>query len=165
MFSKNEKAAAPERPRTPGGKRAMPSILSEDLRITGNIVSEGDIQLEGMIDGAVRTRNLPVGDGGNIVGEVVAESVQVSGSINGRIEAKTVNLTKGARVKGDIAHGSLSIEPGADFEGHVTRLDGPGQITEPNIGLVKKAVSGGKEALAAAAEKSAGAAPRKPGAI
>ena len=48
MFSKGSKeiAASPPEPKTP----APPSLLSTDLKITGNLVSQGEIQVDGQID-------------------------------------------------------------------------------------------------------------------
>ena len=101
----------------------MPSIIASDMRIVGQVSAQGDVQLDGAIEGDVRAGNLTVGASGTITGEISAESAQVSGTVTGRIRAKTVTLTRTARVKGDIQHESLSIEAGARFEGQVARLD------------------------------------------
>jgi cytoskeletal protein CcmA (bactofilin family) len=132
MFSKGdakkttEEAAVQDRPRPSSGtgKASVPSIVSSDLKVEGNLVCDGDIPVDGRVEGDVRSRNLTVGEHGAVVGEVTADKVQISGTVEGRISAKTVNLAKSARIIGDIAHDSLSMEAGAYLEGRVSRLDG-----------------------------------------
>lgn len=102
--------------------KAMPAIVAADLRITGNLSSDGDIQVEGAIKGDVKGRTLTVGDGGSIQGKIVAEEVMVRGKIKGQIKAKKVNLTRSASVTADIEFISLGIEEGADFEGNIKRM-------------------------------------------
>lgn len=122
MFSKVDSKTSAEAPNI-GTKPTMPSIISTDLKVIGNLVSQGDVQVEGEIEGDVKSRNLTIGETGSVNGEVHADVVQVSGTVRGRINAKTVTLAKSARVIGDIAHESLAMESGAHLEGQVSRLD------------------------------------------
>ena len=122
MFSKVDSKTSAEAPNV-GTKSTMPSIISTDLKVIGNLVSQGDVQVEGEIEGDVKSRNLTIGETGSVDGEVNADVVQVSGTVRGRINAKTVTLAKSARVIGDIAHESLAMESGAHLEGQVSRLD------------------------------------------
>jgi cytoskeletal protein CcmA (bactofilin family) len=122
MFSKVDSKTSAEAPNV-GTKSTMPSIVSTDLKINGNLVSQGDVQVEGEIEGDVRSRNLTIGETGSVDGEIHADVVLVSGTVKGRINAKTVTLAKSARVIGDIAHESLAMESGAHLEGQVSRLD------------------------------------------
>jgi cytoskeletal protein CcmA (bactofilin family) len=122
MFSKVDSKSSAEAPNV-GTKSTMPSIISTDLKVIGNLVSQGDVQVEGEIEGDVKSRNLIIGESGSVDGEIHADVVQVSGTVRGRINAKTVTLAKTARVMGDIAHESLAMESGAHLEGQVSRLD------------------------------------------
>lgn len=103
-------------------RQIMPSIISPGLHVTGNLVCDGDIQVEGSIEGDVRARTVTIGQAGTIVGHTTAEKVLVSGKVDGKISAATVMLHRSAKVFGDIAHETLTIESGAHFEGHCTRL-------------------------------------------
>jgi cytoskeletal protein CcmA (bactofilin family) len=66
---------------------------------------------------------LTVGENGKIDGSTVAETVRIFGTVNGRVQAKTVHLDKNAKVTADITHETLTIEPGAYFEGKVQTLE------------------------------------------
>lgn len=106
-----------------GNGAAPPSLISSNLQVVGNLKTEGEIQIDGVIDGDVACGKLMIGERATVNGEVVADNVEVRGTVEGRIRAKTVLLAKSARVTGDIWHDSLSIEAGAYLDGHCKRND------------------------------------------
>ena len=105
--------------------RSGPSIISADVKMVGKLVSQGELDINGQIDGDVRASALTVGETGAIKGEVIAESIVVRGTVEGRIRARKVQLCTGAKVRGDIFHASLAIEPNAIFEGAVKHAQDP----------------------------------------
>ena len=107
-----------------GAAGGVPSIISPDLKIVGELKSDGDIQIDGTVKGDIKAHMLTVGEQGKIDGSTVAETVRIFGTVNGRVQAKTVRLDKSARVTADITHETLTIEAGAYFEGHVQPLKG-----------------------------------------
>lgn len=102
--------------------KAVPSIVSSDLTIEGNLNSSGEIQVDGVVHGDIRCKALIVGVKGSVTGEVVAQTVRMHGAIKGMIRAKSVFLASTARMAGDVEHESLAIEPGAYIEGHCKRI-------------------------------------------
>lgn len=126
MFSKsNKKALANAKPVAPS---APPSIISRDLKIVGDLLSEGEIQIDGRVNGDIRTKVLIVGETAHVKGEIVAETVRVLGHVDGQIKAKVVKLAVTAHVVGDILHEDLSIETGAFLEGHCKRMAIPEEV-------------------------------------
>ncbi len=120
MFSKsNKKSVADNKPAPPP---APPSIVSRDLSIVGDLLSDGEIQIDGKVNGDIRTRILIVGESAKVKGEIVAETCHVLGRVDGQIKAKVVKLADTAHVVGDILHEDLSIETGAFLEGHCKRM-------------------------------------------
>ncbi len=117
MFSKNKK-----KPPAQAQPRAVPSIISADLKIVGDLSSSGEIQVDGEIHGDISTKVLLVGETAKIKGEIRAETVRVHGHVDGQIKATNVNLAKSAHVVGDILHENLSIKEGAFLEGHMTHM-------------------------------------------
>jgi cytoskeletal protein CcmA (bactofilin family) len=97
---------------------AAPSIVSSDVAITGILQSEGDIQIDGRVDGNVRCARLVVGESGVIIGEVEADTVTVRGRVEGSIRARALTLAATARVEGDVLHRELEVESGAFIQGH-----------------------------------------------
>lgn len=102
--------------------KAVPSIVSADLSVEGNLVSNGEVQVDGSVKGDIRCKALIVGVKGSVEGEVVAQTVRMHGAIKGMVRAKSVFLASTARMSGDVEHESLAIEPGAYMEGHCRRI-------------------------------------------
>ncbi len=109
------------------------SVISTDLKVVGNLKSNGEIQIEGTIEGDIDVRLLTVGEQGKVDGSTMAETVRISGTVNGRVQAKTVRLDKSAKVTADITHESLTIEAGAYFEGQVQPLKGASSGGAPKL--------------------------------
>jgi len=109
----------------PAKPKPSPSLLSQDLTVKGNVITSGDIQVEGTVEGDVRANLLTVGESALIKGEIVAEDVVVNGKVIGRVRGLKVRLTASARVEGDIVHKTIAIESGAHFEGSVQRQEDP----------------------------------------
>ncbi|MEM9049109.1 MAG: polymer-forming cytoskeletal protein [Pseudomonadota bacterium] len=112
-------------PSTAPKTKSAPSILSSDLTVRGNVLTAGDIQVEGTVEGDIRAHLLTVGETATIKGEVVADDVVVNGRVVGRLRGIKVRLTSSARVEGDIIHKTIAIESGAHFEGSVSRAEDP----------------------------------------
>ena len=114
MFGKNKQAKTDS-----SIKRVShtPSIISDDVRITGSLVSQGEVQLDGRIDGDIKAEHLVIGTSGVVEGIVEASSVIVKGKIIGSLNASEVKIENNAHVHGDIFHDTLSIEAGAIIEG------------------------------------------------
>ena len=120
MFSKNNKKTPVENKSVE--PPAPPSIISHDLSIVGDLHSDGEIQIDGKVNGDIRTRILIVGESAKVKGEIVAETCHVLGRVDGQIKAKVFKLAETAHVVGDILHEDLSIETGAFLEGHCKRM-------------------------------------------
>jgi cytoskeletal protein CcmA (bactofilin family) len=104
---------------------AAPSIISADVVLHGALESAGEIQLDGQVDGKVRSTVLVVGDEATIQGDVVADDVTVRGSVRGSIRARKVLLCSGSRVEGDIFYETFVAEAGAKFDGTCRQADDP----------------------------------------
>ena len=59
-------------------KSSVPSIISADLRITGNLESDGDIQIDGTVDGDIRSGRITVSETAVVKGALEAETVRIA---------------------------------------------------------------------------------------
>jgi cytoskeletal protein CcmA (bactofilin family) len=105
--------------------KPAPSTIASDLTVTGNILTTGDMQVDGTIEGDIRAHLLTVGEHATISGEIIADDIVIHGHIRGRVRGVKVRLTSSAKVEGDIIHKTIAIESGAHFEGSVQRRDDP----------------------------------------
>jgi len=128
MFDKDNETQAtpsvePAAPaREPAKSPGMPSTISADLKVVGDLHCAGYVQVEGKVEGDIQSKSVAVGEGAKVSGAIRAESVQVSGTVKGQIEATSVILTKTAKMSGDVVHQTLTVEAGAQLEGHCSQL-------------------------------------------
>jgi cytoskeletal protein CcmA (bactofilin family) len=122
-----EPAVAPT-PAAQAGTPARPEAICSigaGTSIVGNITCDGPAQFYGHIEGEVRGSDLLIGEGADVVGNVVAQEVTIRGRVKGTIRAVRVKLQASGTVEGDILHRSLSIEDTALFEGSSRRVENP----------------------------------------
>lgn len=120
--------AQPPRPAPPALRASganAPSAIGPDLIITGNLVSKGEMQIDGEVQGDIRGTNIIIGERAKITGTVIAEETVIRGQVMGSVRSRRVMLQTSSRVEGDIYHQSLAIEQGAYFEGKSRRSDDP----------------------------------------
>ena len=80
------------------------STISEDLTITGNVESKGELHLNGRVQGDVCCVALVLGENAQLEGNVVAEDVMVRGRLIGSVRALKVMLQSPAHVEGNLVH-------------------------------------------------------------
>ncbi|MGO8842286.1 MAG: bactofilin family protein, partial [Methyloceanibacter sp.] len=78
---------------TPG-----PSTIGEDLMITGNVTSKGELHIDGRIQGDVHCASLVLGENSQIEGNVIAEDVVIRGRLIGSVRGVRVMLQSTAHV-------------------------------------------------------------------
>lgn len=119
MFSKpNDPVSAPPRA---GASNAGKSVLSSDLKITGDITSTGAVEVHGDVDGTITARNLTIGADGSMKGDVTTETVEVKGKLEGRVKTQDFSLRATAEAKVDVTYSTITIDSGARIEGRFSR--------------------------------------------
>ncbi|MGE5400869.1 MAG: bactofilin family protein [Ignavibacteriales bacterium] len=98
------------------------SIISRGVNIEGKLISQGNVRIDGIVNGDVSVSgNLTLGESAEIRGEVKAENITLSGKITGSVNAaEKLILESRSSLKGDLAARILVVEPGAFFDGKCT---------------------------------------------
>ena len=101
---------------------APETIVGASVKIEGDLVSEGDIRVEGLVSGKIKTsKNLYVGPMAKIEADVEAGSAVVAGHVKGDIKVKeTLLVQETGKISGSMTCGRLSIAEGANFTGTCT---------------------------------------------
>lgn len=101
------------------------NLISIGTDITGDIKSNGDIRIDGSLNGSLNTvGKLVIGPTGKVNGEIVCKNSEVSGIIEGKITvSQLLTLKVSSKILGDINTSKLSIEPGAKFSGNCKMSD------------------------------------------
>ena len=124
MFSKTERGSE-----VPSG---LPSIISQDMTITGNIASPGTVQVEGKVIGDIECHELALGETGEVNGHIKCEVAAIHGTVNGELEVTSLTIAASAKINGDIVHENVSIEAQARVEGQLIRRESE----QANLNLV-----------------------------
>lgn len=101
---------------------APETIVGATVKIEGNLVSEGDIKVDGLVTGKIKTtKNLYVGSMAKIEADVDATNAVLAGIVKGDIKIKeNLLIQETGKVDGNISCGRLAIAEGAHFSGSCT---------------------------------------------
>lgn len=90
--------------------------------ITGDVVSDGDMRVDGKVVGNMKVSGkLVIGERGRVEGEVECKNAAIAGQLEGTLKvAQTLSLTASAKVQGKVQVEKLAVEPGAEINGSVT---------------------------------------------
>ena len=106
------------------------NIIGSGTSIVGNIVSQGDVRVDGILEGNLTTQSkIVIGATGKIVGEIKCKDCEVSGSVRGKIKVENLLMLRAtATVEGEIRTSKLAIELDAVFTGTCSM-----STTEPQV--------------------------------
>jgi cytoskeletal protein CcmA (bactofilin family) len=95
------------------------NMIGAGTTILGDVISKGDIRVDGILKGSVNTEGKVVlGKEGVIEGDVICKDADISGVVKAKITvSQLLTLKTSAKLNGDIITNQLSIEPGAAFTG------------------------------------------------
>ena len=95
------------------------NLLGSGTEVTGDIRSNGDIRIDGILTGSINsTGKVVVGSTGRVEGEIFCLNADISGEVSARIKvSELLSLKSTAKVVGVIITNKLAIEPGAIFTG------------------------------------------------
>jgi cytoskeletal protein CcmA (bactofilin family) len=96
------------------------NIIGSETEITGQIVTKGDIRIDGKLKGNLKSEGrVVIGETGTINGEIECGNIEVYGSIFGKLTVRELTMLKSsAKIEADIITKKLGVEPGAIFTGH-----------------------------------------------
>ena len=111
----------------------LPNIIGSGTKFVGDIETNGDLRVDGVIDGNIKSQGKVVlGSGGSIRGTIKCVSAEISGSFDGKMEvSELLSLKASSSFKGEMSVNKLSIEPGAKFIGNCVMADKGAAVPQP----------------------------------
>ena len=96
------------------------NLIASDTRISGDIISEGDVRIDGKLQGKINSKGrVVVGPTGHVTGKIECKSADISGRVDATVQvSELLTLKSSAKLVGDITVNKLAIEPGAIFSGN-----------------------------------------------
>jgi cytoskeletal protein CcmA (bactofilin family) len=108
------------------------AVIGRSTRVRGRVSGDGDLLLEGTVEGDISVRgDLVIGDSARAASSVEANAVTIRGELEGDVKARgVVRIEAGARVRGDVHGESFSLEEGAEFAGRLdAEFDLPAELS------------------------------------
>lgn len=107
--------------RTTARTDAREAVIGRTTRVRGRVSGDGDLVVEGTIDGDVTVSgDVTVGESATLSSNVDANAVTVRGAVEGDVRARgAIRIEAGARVRGDVSGGSFALDEGAEFAGRI----------------------------------------------
>lgn len=92
----------------------------------GNIRSEGDVRVDGRVDGNIHAAgSVTSGPGSSIMGDIAGEDVMIGGTLRGNVTASGIfGAGPMGDVLGDVTCSGVSIERGAEYRGSISVTGG-----------------------------------------
>lgn len=99
----------------------LDTTIAAGLRVRGDISSEGDIWIDGEIEGNVTTNaQAVIGENGVVIGNISGHTVIVHGAVEGNITADgSLSYEDTAQVRGESRTPTLQVSNGASLSGEV----------------------------------------------
>lgn len=151
MFSREKTSVSLPKPAKSGPPGL--SFIGPEVLVSGDIATDAQLHVDGRIDGNVRCHQLVQGEAGIIAGNIHADEARIAGTVEGQVNVRTLFVEATARIMGDIAYETLSIDAGAQLEGRLARrsalgadaADSPLIATPVSFSPARKAKANGGE--------------------
>jgi len=123
------------------------TIVGTGARLEGNVVSAGNLRIDGQVKGQINADgDVVLSAQSQVEADIRSQNVSVAGRFKGNILVKgKAHLARGGRIDGNITSKTLVVEEGGIFHGQSNMDAGAGSGSLP----------------AQAAQQSAGAAPKE----
>lgn len=95
------------------------TVIGAAVKVEGNFVGEGNVVVEGQLQGTLKTKhNVMVGSGAVVKANVEANDLHLAGELHGNVKVSgKIVLTATAKLVGNIETSSLTVEEGATLNG------------------------------------------------
>lgn len=111
---------------------ASNTVIGVNSSFRGTLMVTGTLQIDGEFEGDVlNCERLEVGEHGIMRADVEVKDALIRGRVIGNVRALgAIEMKAGARVEGDVAALSVTMEPGVYFTGRCTMLEAGSEALE-----------------------------------
>ncbi len=95
------------------------TIIGPSIKVKGNFHGQGNIIIEGVVEGSIKTSNfLLIGNKAKVTATIEAKEAKIGGEIHGNIKVDGyLEISSTAKIFGDIEANKISIEKNAILNG------------------------------------------------
>jgi len=106
------------------------SFFSHGFRVIGNISTENDIRVEGVIQGDLKTtKKVIIGETGQVIGNVAGVQVVILGEVVGKVVASdTIIIGNKGLFHGTAITNNIQVESGAEMEANIKKYNNSSEL-------------------------------------
>jgi cytoskeletal protein CcmA (bactofilin family) len=116
--------------------KVLPSLVSKNVFIEGDVHNGGALELEGKIKGNIEADVLTIRESGEIIGEAKCKVFNIKGAFNGNVSAEKINISDTAKVLGTLEYKFLSVDYGAHINCQLKRVED----SKSSVGNILKSI-------------------------
>ncbi|MCL2339168.1 MAG: polymer-forming cytoskeletal protein [Proteobacteria bacterium] len=94
---------------TNSAEKISPTIVGAGAKLTGEIRTDGIVQVHGTVHGQIFGDTVIIARGGMVVGRVTAKSLFLHGTIEGPATVDIANIFSDAKMTGNLSYVKLNI--------------------------------------------------------
>lgn len=97
------------------------TIIGSTLKVKGNFQGSGDIVVEGILEGSIKTASdVFVGDKAKVSATIESQEAIINGTVEGSVKVKKyLAIGATAKITGDVQCEEISVEKGAVINGQL----------------------------------------------
>lgn len=107
---------------TNADEKQSPTIVGAGCKLVGNIDTDHTVQIHGTVNGNITAGTIIIGRGGNVIGDIKANTLFLHGSLNGKATVKNVNVFSNASMVGTLFYKTLNITGNNGLECKLEKL-------------------------------------------
>ena len=100
-------------------KNSSLSILGDGINFSGEINTEGNIHIDGIMRGVIKANEVVVGPKGDFDGEIIAEILIINGTIKGKFNIRNLHIKKDGLLQGRAKYEVLIVDTGGKIQGEL----------------------------------------------
>jgi len=126
MIKFRSKGPSPDEPQPPN------TLIGIGSNFRGTLMVSGTLRIEGEFEGDIlNCERLEIGEHGVMRADIEVRDALIQGRVHGNVRALgSLEMKTGARVEGDIAAMTVTMEPGVHFTGRCTMLETGSEVVE-----------------------------------
>ena len=116
------------------------TIIGEGIDFSGEVNTEGNIHVDGLMKGNIKAQEVVVGPKGDFDGEITADILIVNGNIKGKFNIKNLHVRKNGVLQGKIKYDVIIVESGGKILGELG-VNKQSKFLNPKNSNKEKAIS------------------------
>ena len=95
------------------------SIIGDGIDFQGEVNTEGNIHIDGIMKGAIKAYEVVIGPQGDFDGEINAEVLIINGIVKGKFNIKNLHIRRQGLLQGRAKYEIIIVESGGKIQGEL----------------------------------------------